>query len=126
MEQPRYVQLKQNLLDSTSILANAIIDGTRPSEDAQNNRRHLLKFIRYFSNSNLSKQGLNNVVQQMQSLIDIADKVSENETPFMLIEFALTLGASQKESGECAYGGLGKALEKQAESILGKNWTLKM
>jgi hypothetical protein len=53
----------------------------------------------------------------------LAEKVSGSDDYFPSdIGWALGSGASQKDFEEWAYGGLGKALDKKVESILGENW----
>jgi len=126
MDELEYSQLKQIMLDSVSIIANAIIDGTRSPEDAQSLRINLRKFIKDLSDSNLSKQSLKKVAFIMEMLKNSADRVSNNQLGLATdFGWSLTRGASQKEFQEWSCGGLGIALANQAESILGKDWQYK-
>jgi len=125
MSQLKYSQVKQIMLDSVSIIANAIIDGTRSPEDVQSLRLNLRTLIEDLSDSNLSKQSLKEVEDIMQMLKESADRVSNNQLP-MPTDFgwSLTRGASPKEFQEWSCGGLGIALANQAESILGRDWKM--
>ena len=123
MKQLKYVELKQALLDWTDKIANAIIDDTRSAKDAKDLRSKLYIRIRNFSGAPLrSKQ----VEEELNIFSCLAREVSGRDDSFPFdIGWALNSGASQKEFEEWAYGGLGKALANQAESILGIGWQRK-
>jgi hypothetical protein len=125
ISQLKYSQVKQIMLDSVSIIANAIIDGTRSPEDVQNLRLNLRTLIEDLSDSNLSKQSLKEVEDIMQVPKESADRVSNNQLPLPTdFGWSLTCGASPKEFQEWSCGGLGIALANHAESILGRDWKM--
>jgi hypothetical protein len=123
LEELEYAQLKQILLDWTATVAKASIDGTRSAEDAAKLRPDLARQIRIPSGSPLI---INEVEKELMMFNSLTGKVSGSDVTFHLkasvTRLALDRGASQKDFGEWAYGGLGKALDKQVESILGRDW----
>ena len=121
MEDLTYAGFKQILLDWTATIAKASIDGTRSDEDAEWLRSQLARFIKELSSSGLRTSKVEDVVRKFRVLASEVSVIDDSR--FMNIGEALNSpGASQKEFNEWAYGGLGKALKKQVESILGKYW----
>jgi hypothetical protein len=123
LEELEYAQLKQILLDWTATIAKASIDGTRSAEDVAKLRPDLARQIRILSGSPLI---INEVEKELMMFNSLTGKVSGSDVTFHLkasvTRLALGRGASQKDFEEWAYGGLGKALDKQVESILGRDW----
>ena len=124
MKDLMYADFKQILLDWTATIAKASIDGTRSDEDAKRLRFNLFNFIQALSSSGLRTSKVKEVVDKFQIL---ASKVSGSDDDLSPNDIgnALSLGTSMKEFNEWQSGGLGRALEEQVESILGKDWQRK-
>ncbi len=75
----RYSQLKQSLLDSVSIIAKAIIDETRSTEDAEGLRVGLGNDINNLSERNLSKESHGDTGILLLELKESAGNISENK-----------------------------------------------
>lgn len=120
MKEQDYAEFKKILLDWTVKIANAIIDGTRSAEDAKSLRFNLAHYIEELSKSTLR---IKKVEEKLEMFSSFAIKELGSYVHFpMDIRWTLGRGTSQKDFEKWAYGGLGKALDKKVESILGENW----
>ncbi len=124
MKDLMYAGFKQILLDWTATIAKASIDGTRSAEDAKGLRSDLFNFIRALSSSGLRTSKVEEVVEEFQIFTSEVSGSDDSLSPED-IGNALSQGASMKEFNEWQSGGLGRALEKQVESILGEDWQRK-
>ncbi len=119
MKDLRYAGFKQILLDWTATIAKVSIDGTRSDL-----RHELAKFIEELSSSGLRISKVKEEVNEF-TMLTRKDSGSDDCLHPDDIGNALSKGASMKEFNEWQSGELGRALEKQVESILGEDWQRK-
>jgi hypothetical protein len=102
------------------MIAKASIDEPRPVDDKTVLQEYLFSCINRFSRPNLS---MDEVIRELDGFPIRVHSITGNTPPFSWdIKWTLSTGTSQKEFNEWKSRGLGSALEKQVESILGKDW----